>query len=151
MIEYRESLVSAHHNYLVNGLLTPGFLLGNPASEEGFFFLGDVVHPGESRPLISARLLDKGRALLVELHRNKIRRNPGKCLYEAVPGGFLILQHSGEPVLEVRTMGYPNGWLTKIRAMLFDETGDLRMESAGEGIRIHGDARLVLSAPYGSV
>jgi len=46
-IRFRESKISAHHNYLVNDMLTPGFVVGDPGSGKGFYFLADFVLPGE--------------------------------------------------------------------------------------------------------
>jgi len=47
MVEFTESRISAHHNYLVNDRLTPGFVVGNPNSDSGFFFLADFDIPME--------------------------------------------------------------------------------------------------------
>jgi hypothetical protein len=150
MIQYLESTISAYHNYLVNDVLTPGFLVGNPNSQKDFFFLADLILPGEKAPRISARLLDRNGACLVELYENGIRENPGGCVHQPVPGGSRILFSSGATLLEITTENYPNGDLTKIRARLFDEMGHLRMEPVGESIRVYGEARLVLDSPFAS-
>ena len=79
MINHRESLISAHHNYLVNSMLSPGFILGDPNSQDDFWFLADMVLPGESTPRISGRLYDSQGLFLLELNWNKIGENPGQC------------------------------------------------------------------------
>ena len=150
MIEYGESKISAHHNYLVNNMLTPGFVVGNRDSKNNFYFLADLVYPGESTPRISARLLDKKSAFLVELNWNRIIENPGSCSYGSIAGGFRIMRLSGETLLEVRTQSFPNGYLTFITARLFDENGALRMEPLGESIGVNGVSELVLEAPFSS-
>jgi len=150
MIEYGESKISAHHNYLVNNMLTPGFVVGDRNSQNGFYFLADLVYPGESTPRISARLLDEQGVFLVELNWNRIIENPGNCSYRSIAGGFRILSFASEKLLEVHTQIFPNGYLTRINARLFDENGVLRMEPMGESIQVHGVSELVLEAPFSS-
>ena len=147
MILYRESIVSAYHNYLVNDMLTPGFLVGDPNSQNGFFFLADLVQPGQTPPRISARLLDKHGECLVELNENNIRENPGGCIQHPVPGGSGVLLPSRIPLLEVNTRRFANGYLTTIKATLLDEKGDPRIEPLGESIQVHGEAELNLGSP----
>ena len=123
MIIYRESKISAHHNYLVNNILTPGFVVGDPNADSGFYFLADVVLPGESTPRISSRIFDEKGQLLLELDWNRIRKNPGKFKHQPILGGFQILNNSGAPALIVRTETFPNGYLTYLTARLLDEKG----------------------------
>jgi len=148
VIKYRESNISAHHNYLVNTMLTPGFTVGNPEAGQGFYFLADIVLSGESTPRISTRIMDRRGHLLTHLRWNRIHENPGKCIYESVPGGFRILSGSGEILLTVCTESFPNGYLTRVSAQLFNEKGDLRIEASSDGIRVHGEADLALSSPF---
>lgn len=148
MIKFKESKISAHHNYLVNDLLTPGFLVGDPNSLDAFYFMADLVLPGESTPRISARIMDEKGDLLLELNRNRISDNPGKCDYHPVQGGFKIIRPPDEPLLEVLTQNFPRGHMTLLKARLFDENGDLRVEPLGESIQVHGEAELVLDTPF---
>jgi hypothetical protein len=148
MIKYRESRISAHHNYLVNNMLTPGFVAGDPNSRKDFYFLADLVFSGESTPRISARLLDEKGGSLLELNWNRICVNSGECTHQSIAGGFQILLASGEPLLEVCTQSFAKGYLTRIKARLFDETGNLRMEPMGEGIQVHGEVKLALESPF---
>jgi len=147
MIEYRESIVSAYHNYLVNDMLTPGFLVGDPNSQNSFFFLADLVQPGQTPPRISARLLDKQGKCLVELNENEIRENPGGCIQRTVPGGSCILLPSKATLLETNTRSFANGYLTTIKATLLDEKGNPRIEPLGESVQIQGEAELNLGSP----
>ena len=148
MIEYQESKISAHHNYLVNNILTPGFVVGDPKNERGFYFLADVVLPGESTPRISSRMMDEKGKLLLELDWNRIRKNPGGFIHQPVDGGFQILNESGGSILTVHTKNFPNGYLTYIKAQLFDEKGDLRIAPLGVSIEIKGDAEINLEATF---
>ena len=147
MMEYRESHVSAHHNYLVNGMLTQGFVVGDPSSNNGFFLLADIVLPGETTPRISARLMDEEAQLLSEIDVNRIGENPGNCRIETTLDGYRIVCASGDALIEVRTKAFANGYLTLIKARLFDEHGHLRVETRDESIWIHGKAHLSLEAP----
>lgn len=148
MIAYRESRISAHHNYLVNDMLTPGFLVGDPQGAACFYFLGDLVLPGERTARISCRLPDGEGRPMVTLHWNRIVENPGRCFHQPGQNGFRILGPDREPILEVRTETFANGFLTKIRGKLLDEIGTLRLEPLGESIQVHGPAQLVLDEPF---
>ena len=147
MIGYRESLMSAHHNYLVNGMLTQGFVVGDSGSEKGFFLLADPVFPGETTPRISARCMDEEAHLLLEFAVNRIGENPGKCSVQTTSDGYSMLCPSGDALIEVRTKAFANGYLTLIKARLFDEHGHLRVEPRDESIWVHGEACLSLAAP----
>lgn len=147
-LNHRESFISAHHNYLVNNMLTPGFLLGDPNSQEDFFFLADLVLPGEITPRISARLFDSGGRFLLEMGRNRIVENPGRCTHQSASGGFRILYSSGESLLEVNTQHFTNGYLTRIQGKLYDRDGRIRMEPSFDGVHVFGEAQLTLQAPY---
>jgi hypothetical protein len=148
MIKFKESKISAHHNYLVNDLITPGFFVGDPNSRNAFYLLADPVLPGGRTPRISARLMDEKGELILELNGNRIGKNPGECTYRPFQGGFKIRLRSDEPLLEVLTQNFPRGHLTRIKARLFDENGHLRVEPLGESIQVHGEAILVLDTPF---
>jgi hypothetical protein len=148
MMPYRESKISAHHNYLVNAILTPGFVVGDPNSEKGFYFLADLVLPGESTPRISTRITDDHGMVLLELSWNRIRENQGGYTHQSVEGGFRILQPSGKLLFEVCTRSFPKGHLTRITGTVVDEKGRIRMEPLGESIRVYGKAELVLETPF---
>ena len=148
MVQYRESRISAHHNYLVNGMLTPGFVVGNPNAEKGFYFLADLVLPGESTPRISARIADDQGVTLLELNWNRLRKNRDGYGHRPIQGGFCIEQPSGALLFEVRTHSFPMGYITRISGRLLDEEGRLRMEPLGESIQVHGNAELILASPF---
>jgi len=147
MLKFRESLVSAHHNYLVNQTLSPGFLVGDPDSKEDFYFLADVVPSGESEPRISCRLYDAQGQFVLETEAERILNNPLGCMRHSIPGGYRIVLPSRESLLSVQTESFANGFLTRIQGKLYDREGKLRMEPYYDSIQIHGEARLTLSAP----
>jgi hypothetical protein len=147
MLKFRESLVSAHHNYLVNQILSPGFSAGNPDSKDDFFFLADVVRHGESEPKIYARVYDIQGAFILEMEPRRIVENPLGCVRHSFPGGYRIVLPSGEALLSVQTESFANGFLTRIQGKLYDREGKLRIEPYFDAIQIHGDALLTLSTP----
>ena len=147
MLKFRESLVSAHHNYLVNQMLSPGFLVGNPDSKDDFYFLADVVRHGESEPKIYARVYDIQGAFILEMEPRRIVENPLGCLRHSSPGGYRIVLPSGEALLSVQTESFANGFLTRIQGKLYDREGTLRIEPYFDAIQIHGEARLTLVSP----
>jgi hypothetical protein len=149
MTNQKESLISAHHNYLVNDMLTPGFVLGDPLDAEGFWFLADVLRPGETVPLISGTVFDEKGTFLAEVRSGSLVRNPGACVFRPGAGGFVLRSPGGETLLSVHTQVFTNGYLTRIQGRLHDRAGALRMEPSHEGIHVHGEGRLALEAPLG--
>jgi hypothetical protein len=147
-LKFKESLVSAHHNYLVNQVLSPGFLVGNPDSKDDFYFLADVAGPGETEPRIYCRLYDAQGKLILETDPKSISANPLACLRQSFPGGYRIILPSGEPLLSVQTESFANGFLTRIQGKVYDREGKLRMEPYYDAIQIHGEARLALEGPF---
>jgi hypothetical protein len=146
-MKFRESLISAHHNYLVNQMLSPGFLLGDLNSREDFWFLADVVPPGTSAPRIYSRLYDDRGVFALEIEPKGILENPLACLYQSFPGGYRIAYPSGEVLLVVQTESYANGYLTRVQGKLYDRHRALRMEPSYEGAQVYGKALLALDRP----
>ena len=127
-MEHKKNLISAHHNYLVSRMLSPEFVLGDPNSTDDFYFFAELVLPGESTPRISARIFDVHGNFLLELKWNRIVKNPGNCSHQPTPDGFLLLYRAGETLLEVKTLNFPKGHLTRIHGSLYDRDGNIRME-----------------------
>lgn len=145
---FRESLVSAHHNYLVNGLLTPGFVLGDPSSPNGFWFLADMLLPGECTARISGRFFDPGGRFLFLMNRNEMRENPLGFSLRHQSGGLHILSPSGESIMSLYTRHFANGYLTRLEGRLYDDEGKPRMEPVYGGVQVYGEARLSLHSPF---
>jgi hypothetical protein len=147
MMKFRESLISAHHNYLVNQMLTPGFLLGDPDSNDEFFFLGDVLTPAESEPRLYGRLFDDSGVFVLRFAGEGIVENPGGCIRQTLAGGFRLLYASGEFLFSAHTEAFANGYLTRIQGKLYDREGKIRMEPLYDSVRVFGERELFLSSP----
>lgn len=143
-MKFRESLVSAHHNYLVNQMLSPGFLLGDLNSKEDFWFLADIVPVGAVQPSIHGRIFDPKGCCVLEMGFNKITRNPAGCVIEPLAAGYQIL-YADKPLLKVHTVGFANGYLTRIQGKLYDSEGKIRMEPLLDGIQVFGKGNLALT------
>jgi len=148
MLKFRESLVSAHHNYLVNQILSPGFLAGNSDSKDDFYFLADVVRPGESEPRIYCRLYDAQGNFVLEAEPKRILENPVSCVRQSFPGGYRIVLPSGESLLSVQTESFANGFLTRIQGKLYDREGTLRIEPYYDAIQVRGEVGFWLKEPF---
>jgi hypothetical protein len=147
-MEFSESLVCAHHNYLVNNRLTPGFYLGDPNRSDDFFFLADFVPSGDFSSRISGRFYDIDGNFLLAMERNQVLENPASCHFQTTPDGFRLTYPAGELLLETRSQHFSNGFLTHISGKLFDSKGGLIMEPSYEGIQVYGEASLVLDKPF---
>ena len=146
MLKFRESLVNAHHNYLVNRMLSPGFLLGDLNSKTDFWFLADVVPVGMNEPRIHGRIFDSQGRFILEMGFNNIIENPTGCMVERLAGGFQIRCVGGEPLLKVHTEVFANGYLTRIQGKLYDREGKIRVEPLLDGIQVFGEGTLALLA-----
>ncbi len=123
-------------------MLAAGFLVGDPASSEDFYFLADVVPTGKNAPVISCRLFDRQGRLVVEIEKGQIGRNPGECTLQTSPGGFRVVHPSGD-ALSVYTQVFTNGTMTRIQARLYDAAGKVRAEPSHEGLTVHGEMTLL--------
>ena len=144
----RSGAVSAHHNYMISGMLRPGFLVGDPGSAKGFYLLADFLLPGENTPRISGRFFDERGDMLLELTWNRLMLNPADCLYRPTPYGFHLSKSSGEIILETTTRRFPNGYITSLSGRLYDEKGVLKLDQEGSSARLVGNDSIMLTAPY---
>ena len=93
-------------------------------------------------------MVDQTGQLLLELDWNRIRRNPGKFTHKPIPGGFQIINILEDPILTVTTQAFSNGYLTCIKATLYDEKGVVRIVPLGESIEVKREAELALETPF---
>jgi hypothetical protein len=147
MVEIIRSRISSHHNYRINGILTPGFMAGDPG-KGGFYLLADVLLPGETTARISGRFFDEKGQLMAELFLSRASYNPGGCLYRSEQGGFLLAGPDGETMLRVLTKRFANGYLTTLEGRIYDEGGEVRMENREGMVRLLGSPVLTLSEPW---
>lgn len=146
-VNFRQSLISAYHNYLVNSILTPGFLLGGYDAGDDFWLLADVLLPGEKAPFLSGRFYDAAGNFLLHLRGNKIVENPAGCAARSSGEDFSLLYPSGEVLLALQTEVFANGCLTRFQGKLYDKGGRLRMEPSFESAKVFGDAHWALDTP----
>jgi len=132
----------------VNQVLSPGFLVGNPDSKDDFYFLADVVPPGESEPRIYCRFSDAEGNFVLGAEPKRVLDNPLGCLRQSFPGGYRIVLPSGETLLSVQTETFANGFLTRIQGKLYDREGKLRIEPHYDAIQVHGEVGLWLKEPF---
>jgi hypothetical protein len=144
----KESLISAYHNYRVNGMISNGFLLGDPFLDRAFYLLADVMEPPKTRPEISARLFDSAGEMILEMAANRITSNPGHIAQSLTPYGYRLLGPDRKLILEVNTRRLTNAYITSIKARLFDERGNLRMEPHAHDVMIYGAAVIGLKTPF---
>jgi hypothetical protein len=143
----KESIISAYHNYRVNGMISSGFVIEDPISNQGFYFLADVMEPPNTRPNISARLFDEAGALLVELRANQIINNPGGITQSFMSYGYRLSGPDKKLIMDVNTRRLTNSYMTSLSARLVDEHGRLRMEPQAHGVVIYDAAILGLKNP----
>lgn len=146
-MKYRESLISAHHNYLIDRMLTPGFILGEADREDDFWLLAEVLQPEEKAPLLSGRFYDQEGRFIAALGGGGITDNPGRCVLQTAGEGFQLFYASGEVLLAVRTEVFANGYLSRIQGKLYDRKGALRMEPSFDSARVLGEPWRALDAP----
>ncbi|MGE5841900.1 MAG: hypothetical protein ACM335_06465 [Deltaproteobacteria bacterium] len=148
MLKFHESLVSAHHNYLVNQALSPGFLLGELGAKDDFWFLADIVPAARREPTIHGRIYDSQGRYVLEMKFNRITENPKACVMAPLAGGFQVRWADGEPLLRVQTVSFANGYLTWIQGKICDREGKIRMEPFLDGIKVFGKATLALAGRH---
>ena len=146
-MEFRESRISSYHNYLINQMLTPGFLLGEPERVDDFWLLADVLLPGERKPYLSGRLYGPEGEFLLHLRGGEMVENPGDCLLRTVAEGFRLLSPSGEELLTLHTEVFANGSVTRIQGRLYDREGAVCMEPSFESARVFGAVQWMLHRP----
>lgn len=147
MVKFRESFVSAYHNYFVNRMLTPGFILGEPDDRDDFWLVADYVPPERKPPFLSGRFYDAGGGLLLTMEGNEILENPGGCLLEPLADRLRLIAPSGEVLLAVQCEVFANGFLSRVQGKLYDRKGSLRMEPSFESARVFGEAQWGLCSP----
>lgn len=150
MVEIIKSRISSHHNYRINGVLTPGFVAGDPGGG-GFYLLADMLLPGETTARVSGRFFDEKGQFMVELFLSRASSNPGGCIYRSEQGGFSLTGPRGKTILRVLTNRFANGYLTNLDGRIHDEGGEVRMESRGGIVRLFGSPIHILSEPWKGV
>lgn len=145
MLQAKESRVSAYHNYLINGMLIPGMLIGGEKGGNGFYLLFDFVSPGGRMPLVNATIYGPQKDILARIKENELIENPGACSLHFRKGDFALSGPDNKAILVAKTHEFTNGYLTTINARLYDENGILRVEPLDNSIQVHGKANTALT------
>lgn len=116
----RSRIVSAYHNYLVDGKLEAELCVGGGGD---FFFQAHRLGPGERLPLVSGRFFGPDGEFLLEVHRNVLGRNPHGFSLLEMKGGWAIISTSLEAILSAQVLEFQKGLLSIVRGILYDARG----------------------------
>jgi hypothetical protein len=130
-----ENLVSAYHNYLVEGRLRMGLTVGDPGGE-GFFFVAHPVRFGEPMPVVSARLFGRDGGFILEMQRNSLVQNPDGIALLETSGGWALVDGLLQTLFSVEVRAFDNCYMTVIRGTLFDPSGRAVLQGDDEGLHI---------------
>lgn len=131
-------VISAYHNYMVNGSLVAGFQIGKPAKDR-FFFYAPPIKPENDKPqpLISASLFDgKGQPLL-HIDNRLVVQNPGRLKLRKTRAGLSIRTPHGNPFFAFETLAFRNSYYTRFAGTLYDERGRLITSGTWKDFVIH--------------
>ncbi len=134
-------VISAYHNYLVNGSLVAGFHLGKSGKDQ-FFFRAPPLQPetAEPQPLISAYLFSRTGQPFVEIDNGLVVRNPGGLGFKKTKKGLSIQTPDGSPFFSYETLAFKNSYYTRFAGTLYDEHGVLMASGAWKDFVTHGNA-----------
>jgi hypothetical protein len=137
-------IISAYHNYLVNGFLVAGFQLGEPKGDR-FFFQALPIEPQEGKPsaLISATLFDRLGQPLLRIDRGTAARNPGPSLWRKTRSGLLVRTSEGQPLLSVQTVAFRNCYCTRFDGALYDDRGNPIASGTWKTFTVRSDIPLI--------
>jgi len=137
-------VISAYHNYMVNGSLLAGFRLGE-VREDRFFFEAFPIEPedGRPQPLVSANLFDPSGGLVLRLDKSRTAGSHGLSKLRRTKSGFFIRSSEGKAMLSVRTFAFKNCYCTRIAGILYDEEGRPVASGDGETFRTRVDIPLI--------
>jgi len=131
-------VISAYHNYIVNGLPVAGFQIGK-AGKDRFFFHAPPVEPGNGKPqpLITVNLFDSAGQPLLEIHDGLVVQNFGTLKSRKTKTGLSIRTPDGSPLFAFETIAFRNSYHTRFAGTLYDEQGKLVASGAWKDFAIH--------------
>jgi len=141
-------VISAYHNYMVNGSLLAGFQLGE-ISKDTFFFQALPVEPDEGKPLplVSATLFDPSGRLILRLDKSRPVNPQGPSKLRRTKSGFSIRSFDGKTMLSIRTFAFKNCYCTRMTGTLCDERGRTVASGDGHTFRTRVDVPII-QPPY---
>ena len=142
-------VISAYHNYMVNGSLLAGFQLGEISGDK-FFFQAFPIEPEDEKPqpLVSANLFDPSGGLILRLDKSRTVGPQGLSKLRRTKSGFFIRSSDGKTMLSIRTFAFKNCYCTHIAGILYDERGRPVASGDGETFRTRADIP-VIQPPHG--
>jgi hypothetical protein len=130
------TLVSAYHNYLIDGRLRREVAAGDPLDPGGFFLVAHPVSQGDPMPILSGRFFDRNGEFLLRMERNDLTENPNGFSILETPGGWALMDTTMEALLSAEVRAFENGFLTVLRGVLFDPTGRPVVQGDDRGLHI---------------
>ncbi|MGQ9654071.1 MAG: hypothetical protein ACUVXD_08385 [Thermodesulfobacteriota bacterium] len=130
------NLVSAYHNYLIDGKLRMGFSIGDPEDPQGFFFVAHPVSRGEQMPVISGRFFERDGGFVLQMERNSLVRNPHGISLLETTGGWTLVDVSLQALFSVEVRSFDNCHMTMIRGTLFNHLGAPVLHGDDRGLRV---------------
>jgi len=114
MLKFRESLVSAHHNYLVNQMLSPGFVMGILIQRMNSIFLLTRYRPGKrAEDLLS--VYDAQGNFVWKQKPKRLLWNPSVVFCQSFLAVIVGLFSLRGALVIVQTESFANGFLTRIQ------------------------------------
>ena len=131
-------VISAYHNYMLNGLLVAGFQVGKPGKDR-FFFHAPPIIPENGKPqlLISANLFDSLGQPILHIDNSLVVQNPGRSKFRKTKSGLSIRTPNGAPFFSFETIAFRNSYYTRFAGTLYDERGELIASGAWKDFVIH--------------
>lgn len=130
------NLVSAYHNYLVDGKLRRDLTIGDPEDPQGFFFVAHSVFVGEPMPLISGRFFERHGGFILQMDRNSIVHNPDGIALLETTGGWTLVDVSLQTLFSVEVRSFDNCYMTVIRGTLFNHLGAAVLYGDDRGLHV---------------
>jgi hypothetical protein len=125
-------IVSAYHNYLVDGKLEAEFRV---ESQGGFFFQAHRLNPGDQLPVVSGRFFDPRGEFLLEVRRNVLAENPHGFSLLEMAKGWAMVSMDLEAILSAQILEFSRGLVSVIRGTLYD--GEGRKVLFGDELGLH--------------
>ncbi len=131
-----DNLVSAYHNYLVDGKLKMGLTVGDPEDPQRFFLVAHPVSVGDPMPIISGRFFDRHGGCVLQMERNRLVHNPDGIALLETTGGWTLMDVSLQTLFSVEVRSFDNCHMTVIRGTFFNHLGAPVLHGDEGGLRL---------------
>jgi hypothetical protein len=130
------TVVGAYHNYLADGKLRRDLVVVPAGGPEGFFFAAHPVLPGQPMPLLSGRFFSQNGEFLLEMRENDLIDNPYGFSILQTRGGWALMDTSLRAILSAEVRSFENSYLTVLRGLLHDPSGQQVVHGDDRGLHI---------------